>query len=78
MDSKLNPDKTKLMIMTTKVKNIHKNLKITFGELEIEQVEFTKFWGIILSANMKWNEYVVQNEQSMLKFLNKRLAALNS
>ena len=48
MDSKLNPDKTKLMIMTTKVKNIHKNLKITFGESEIEQVEFTKFLGIIL------------------------------
>ena len=33
MDSKLNPDKTK---------------KITFGESEIEQVEFTKFLGIIL------------------------------
>ena len=79
MDSnrlKLNPDKTKLMILTTKSKNMHKNMKINFGGSEIEQVEFTKFLGIIISANLKWNEYIVQNEQSMLKFLNKRLAAL--
>ena len=31
---------------------------------------------ILLSGNLKWNEYIMQNEQSMLKFLNKKLGAL--
>ena len=79
MDSnrrKLNPEKTKLMIMTTKNKNVHKELKVEFNGVEIEQVTFDKFLGIVISGNLKWNEYILQSENSLLKYCNKRLSAL--
>ena len=38
---KLNPEKT-LMIMTTKNKNMHSDLKINFNGAEIEQNHFAK------------------------------------
>ena len=37
---------------------------------------FAKFLGIIISGNLKWNEYIIQSENSLLKYCNKRLAAL--
>ena len=73
---KLNQDKTNLMIMTSKLKNMYRDLKIEYEGKEIEQVDFTKFLGIVISSNLKWNEYILINEHSMLKFLNKRLGAL--
>ena len=79
MDSnrlKLNADKTKLMIMTTKQKDVHKDLKVYLKETEIEKVTFAKFLGIIISGNLKWNEYILQSENSLLKYCNRRLAAL--
>ena len=44
---KFNPDKTKPLIMTTKNKNMHRDLKIEFESQEIEQVEFARFLGLI-------------------------------
>ena len=44
--------------------------------VEIEQVQFAKFLGIIISGNLKWNEHILQSENSLLKYCNKRLAAL--
>ena len=57
---KLNQDKTNLMIMTSKLKNMHRDLKIEYEGKEIEQVDFTKFLGIVISSNLKWNEYILQ------------------
>ena len=51
-------------------------MKIRFDGQEIEKVEFAKFFGVVLSGNMKWNEYIVQNENSLLKYCSKRLTAL--
>ena len=79
MDSnrlKLNAEKTKLMVMTTKQKNVHKDLKVFLKGVEVEKVNFAKFLGIIISGNLKWNEYILQSENSLLKYCNKRLAAL--
>ena len=47
---KLNPEKT-LMILTTKNKNMHSDLKINFNGAEIEQNHFAKFLGIVISGN---------------------------
>ena len=57
---KLNQDKTNLMIMTSKLKNMYRDLKIEYEGKEIEQVDFTKFLGIVISSNLKWNEYILQ------------------
>ena len=54
---KLNPEK-KLMIMTTKNKNMHSDLKINFIGAEIEQNHFAKFLGIVISGNLKCNEFI--------------------
>lgn len=74
MDSnrlKLNAEKTKIMVMTTKQKDVHKDLKVFLKGVEVERVNFAKFLGIIISGNLKWNEYILQSENSPLKFCNK-------
>ena len=73
---KLNAEKTKIMVMSTKQKDVHKDLKVFLKGVEIERVTFAKFLGIIISGNLKWNEYILQSENSLLKYCNKRLAAL--
>ena len=57
-------------------KNLHKDLKVFLKGVEIKRVTFAKFLGIIISGNLKWNEYILQYENSLLKYCNKRLAAL--
>lgn len=73
---KLNPEKTKLMILTTKNKDMHKDLRVEIDGVEIEKVTFAKFLGLIISGNMKWNDYIIQSENSLLKYCNKRLSVL--
>ena len=67
MDSnrlKLIPENTKLMILTTKNKNMHKDLKVEFNGVEIEQVQFTKFLGIMISGNLKWKS-ISSNQRTL-------------
>ena len=45
-------------------------------EQKIGQIKCAKFLGIVISGVLKWNDFIVQNENSLLKFCNNRLTAL--
>ena len=75
---KLNDDKTHLLIMTTKQKKrmININIQIDTPTEEIKPIKSEKLLGIIIQDDLKWNEYIQNNEKSLLKQLNSRLNAL--
>ena len=75
---KLNDDKTHLLIMTTRQKRriINITTKITTPEEEIKPIKSEKLLGIIIQDDMKWSEYIQNNEKSLIKQLTTRLNAL--
>ena len=75
---KLNDDKTHLLIMTTKQRQRMMNLNIqinTTTEL-IKPRSSEKLLGIVIKDDLKWAEYIQNNENSLIKQLNTRLNAL--
>ena len=75
---KLNDDKTHLLIMTTNQKHrfIDIRVKIRTPTEEINPKTSEKLLGIIVQDNLKWTDYIQNNEKSLLKQLNNRLNAL--
>ena len=75
---KLNDDKTHLLIMTTKQKQrlVNINVKINTPTEEINPIKSEKLLGIFIQDDLKWNEYIQNNEKRLLKQLNTRLNAL--
>ena len=75
---KLNDDKTHLLIMTTKQKQriINIEIKISTPTEDIKPIKSEKLLGIFIQDDLKWTDYVQNNEKSLLKQLNTRLNAL--
>ena len=77
---KLNDDKTHLMVMTTSRRRAYR-LRDTQVVLRtpteiIESTECEKLLGGLLHQDMKWNEHILDNEESLVRSLNSRLGAL--
>ena len=60
----LNIKKTNYIIFKSKHKLINFKLNITIDNIEIEQVSFTKFLGVIINENLTWENHlkVVKNK----------------
>ena len=74
---KLNDDKTHLMVMTTSRRRAYR-LRDTQVVLRtpteiIESTECEKLLGGLLHQDMKWNEHILDNEESLVRSLNSRL-----
>ena len=75
---KLNDDKTHLLIMTTKQKQriVNINVQINTPTEDIKPVKSEKLLGIFIQDDLKWTEYIQNNDKSLLKQLSSRLNAL--
>ena len=75
---KLNDDKTHLLIMTTRQKRkiINISVKINTATEVIEPIKSEKLLGIHIQDDLKWTEYIQNNDKSLIKQLTSRLNAL--
>ena len=74
---KLNDDKTHLLIMATKQKKrlINIDVKINTTSEEIKPIKSEKLLGIYIQDDLKWSEYIQNNDKSLIKQLTTRLNA---
>ena len=75
---KLNDDKTHLLVMSTQQKRARGNIHVSISTPTetIQPIKSEKLLGIHIHENMKWSEYVQDNDQSLIKQLTSRLSAL--
>ena len=75
---KLNDDKTHLLVMTTQQKKriITLDVKINTPTEVIKPIKTEKLLGIHIQDDLKWTEYIQNNDKSLLKQLTSRLNAL--
>ena len=75
---KLNDDKTHLLVMSTQQKRARGNINVSISTPTeiIQPIKSEKLLGIYIHENMKWSEYVQDNDQSLIKQLTSRLSAL--
>ena len=75
---KLNDDKTHLLIMTTRQKHrmLDISVRINTPTEEIEPIKSEKLLGVFIQNDLKWNNYILHNEKSLIKQLSNRLSAL--
>ena len=75
---KLNDDKTHLLVMTTQQKQrlLNITVKISTPTEVIKPIKSEKLLGIFIQDNLKWTEYILNNEKSLLNQLNNRLNAI--
>ena len=75
---KLNDDKTHLLIMTTDQKRKKSEIfvKINTPSKDILPIRTEKLLGIYIQENLKWTEYILNTDKSLIKQLNLRLNAL--
>ena len=75
---KMNDDKTHLLIMSTKQRRrmVNIEVKIDTSTEEIKPVKCEKLLGIVIQDDLKWSEYIQNDDKSLLKQLNSRLNAL--
>ena len=75
---KLNDDKTHLLIMTTQKKHklISLNVEINTLTENIKPIKSEKLLGIYIQDNLKWTEYIQNNEKSLIMQLTTRINAL--
>ena len=75
---KVNSDKTHLLVMTTEQKRRHNPTRARIvTEVEtIEPTEVERLLGAYIPQDMKWTEYLRNNEHSLLHCLNQRVGAL--
>ena len=68
---KLNDDKTHLLIMTTKQKQrlVNINVKINTPTEEIKPIKPEKLLGIYIQDDLKWTDYILNNEKSLIRQL---------
>ena len=75
---KVNSDKTHLVVMCTdqRRRNFETNVRITTNNEVIEASETERLLGVYIHQSMKWTEFILNNENSLLHSLNQRLGAL--
>ena len=75
---KVNSDKTHLMVMTTQqYRRLHPTtVSITTEAGVIEATQVERLLGAFIHQDMKWTEYIRNNDNSLLHCLNQRLGAL--
>ena len=75
---KLNNDKTQLLLMATKQRRMVNEiyLDIETGTDVIKPVKTAKLLGVEIQSDMKWSEYILHSDNSLVRQLTKRLAAL--
>ena len=75
---KLNDDKTHLLIMTTKQKHrlLQIDVKISTPSEVIKPIKSEKLLGIFIQDDLKWSDYIQNNDKSLVKQLTTRLNAL--
>ena len=75
---KLNDEKTHLIVMTTEQKRrrMKINTVINTSKKDILPIKSVKLLGIDIQENLKWSEYILNNDKSLIKQLNSRLSAL--
>ena len=75
---KLNDDKTHLLIMTTKQRQrlVNINVKINTPTEEINPIKSEKLLGFFIQDDLKWSEYIRNNDKSLIKQLTSRINAL--
>ena len=75
---KLNDDKTHLLIMTTDQKRKKSEIFVNINtpNKDILPIRTEKLLGIYIQENLKWTEYILNNDKSIIKQLNLRLNAL--
>ena len=73
---KLNAGKTQIMVMTPARNKINSNLTVNFNGHNIVPEESAKFLGLVISDNLSWDKYILEDQKSLLSFLNKKLSAL--
>ena len=75
---KVNDSKTHLIIMATEQKRrtLQENICINLPEDTIYPTESERLLGIQIHQSLKWREYIMFNDNSLLKSLNTRINAL--
>jgi hypothetical protein len=75
---KVNDDKTHLLVMMTKQKrkHMHIDVQINTPTEVITASTSERLLGIQIHEGMKWREYIIDTENSLLKSLNTRINAL--
>ena len=75
---KVNDEKTHLLVMTTDQKRRITQLDVVIQTPteEIKPTTTEKLLGVNIHQNLKWHEYLQNNDKSLLKCLNQRLSAL--
>ena len=75
---KVNDEKTHLLVLTTSKKREHDDFQVTLNTPSaiIQSSKSEKLLGIDIHEGMKWQEYILYSESSLIRSLNKRLNAL--
>ena len=73
---KLNAGKTQIMVMTPSRNKVNSNLTVNFNGHNIIPEDSAKFLGLVISDDLTWDKYILEDPNSLLAFLNKKLAAL--
>ena len=75
---KLNDDKTHMLVMTKRQKRrlLNINIKIRTTTEEISPIKSEKLLGIIIQEDLKWSDYIMNQEKSLIRQLTSRLSAL--
>ena len=71
----LNPDKTKLFIVS-KNPDVRKQLFLDVQPERIKHSPTFQYLGISISQDLKWNEFLLNNKNSLSKQLSKRITAI--
>ena len=71
----LNPEKTKLFVITQNP-DIRSQISLDVQPKRIYHTPTIQYLGISISQDLKWNEFLVNNKNSLTKMLNKRISAI--
>ena len=69
---RFNPDKTQILVKTKGINNTHGELKLEMKTGTIEQTDVVKILGVYLSKDELFKEYLVNSDNSMMKYLTSR------
>ena len=74
----INDDKLHLVVFANKANSLEKeNVSIKTGALTIKPSDHEKLLGCHISQSLKWNEHLIDNKESHINQLNRRLNGLS-